>query len=286
MQKPVSAFLGLVAAVTLTGCQNDITAPMPARISMAPSSAITFDPATGLGFVGKGDVQYTFGWNNAQLQSGAAGLMFQVNRVEVSEVSWTCHKFTGPDGAHEVVQQRSRITTTSTQGVVAHVVRERAHRLQQRGLPARRAARGRAEARRARDAHRRPHGVGRRRLEVAVRVLDARLAERPARDLPALAEHDGVVDVVEVARGARSAETARPARAGGVDAVEAVAQAQLVRARAVVELREAERRGDGVRVEVPCRRRMRPVGGRSASRHQGERGCTRSGWPVRRHSAQ
>ena len=125
MQKSVSAVLGLMAAVSLSACQNDITAPTLSKISMAPSSSITFDPATGLGFVGKGDVQYTFGWNNAQLQSGAVGVMFQVNSVEISEASWTCHKFSGRDGTNEIIQERSRTTTTSTQGVIAHVVRER-----------------------------------------------------------------------------------------------------------------------------------------------------------------
>jgi hypothetical protein len=125
MQKTVSAGLGVVAVLFVTGCQTDMTGPSPAKFSNAPSAAITFDPATGLGFVGKGDVQYTFGWNNAQLQSGAAGVMFQVNSVEISEASWTCHKFSGRDGTNEIIQERSRTTTTSTQGVIAHVVRER-----------------------------------------------------------------------------------------------------------------------------------------------------------------
>jgi hypothetical protein len=125
MQKTVSAGLGVVAVLFVTACQTDITAPVSAKIPGAPSSAITFDPATGLGFVGKGDVQYTFGWNNAQLQNGAAGVQFQVNSVEISEVSWTCHKFTGQNGTNEIIQERARTTTTSTQGVIAHVVRER-----------------------------------------------------------------------------------------------------------------------------------------------------------------
>ena len=125
MQKSVNAVLGVMAVVSLTACQNEITAPSAAKISMAPSSAITFDPATGLGFVGKGDVQYTFGWNNAQLQSNAASVMFQVNSVEISESSWTCHKFAGQGGTNEIIQERSRTTTTSTQGVIAHAVRER-----------------------------------------------------------------------------------------------------------------------------------------------------------------
>ncbi len=38
------------------------------------SASVTFDPATGTGFVGKGDVQLLFGWNNKQLQDNAASL--------------------------------------------------------------------------------------------------------------------------------------------------------------------------------------------------------------------
>ena len=34
-------------------------------VSTAALATVTFDPATGIGFVGKGDVQLAFGWNNA-----------------------------------------------------------------------------------------------------------------------------------------------------------------------------------------------------------------------------
>jgi hypothetical protein len=40
------------------------------------SAAIVFDPETGTGFVGKGDVQRAYGWNNRQLQDNASGLTF------------------------------------------------------------------------------------------------------------------------------------------------------------------------------------------------------------------
>ena len=44
--------------------------------SAAMTAAVTFDPFTGTGFVGKGDVQDAFGWNNAQLQANASGVTF------------------------------------------------------------------------------------------------------------------------------------------------------------------------------------------------------------------
>jgi hypothetical protein len=34
-------------------------------------AAVTFNPMTGEGFVGKGDVQLIYGWNNQQLQLNA-----------------------------------------------------------------------------------------------------------------------------------------------------------------------------------------------------------------------
>ncbi len=53
-------------------------------------AAVTFDPATGTGFVGKGDVQLIYGWNNKQLQDNAANVQFRANSEVVTEVSWTC----------------------------------------------------------------------------------------------------------------------------------------------------------------------------------------------------
>jgi hypothetical protein len=39
-------------------------------------AAVTFDADTGEGYVGKGDVQTAYGWNNKQLQDNAEGLTF------------------------------------------------------------------------------------------------------------------------------------------------------------------------------------------------------------------
>jgi hypothetical protein len=39
-------------------------------------AAVTFDPETGLGFVGKGEVQEAFGWNNHALQANATDVTF------------------------------------------------------------------------------------------------------------------------------------------------------------------------------------------------------------------
>ena len=43
-------------------------------ISAAALASVTFDPNTGTGFVGKGDIQVPMGWNNKQLQNNAGGV--------------------------------------------------------------------------------------------------------------------------------------------------------------------------------------------------------------------
>lgn len=89
----------------------------------APAMAsVIFDPATGTGFVGKGDVQLVFSWNNKVLQDNAFAVDFRVNSV--SETTWTCTKIVmqGNDETREIVQQRS--TTSTAQGLVTTVARE------------------------------------------------------------------------------------------------------------------------------------------------------------------
>jgi hypothetical protein len=78
--------------------------------------AVTFNPDTGTGFVGKGDVQLALGYNNAQLQANASSLQFTVSSVE--ETTWTCDRDAGP-------QTQERHRTTTIQGVLDSVARER-----------------------------------------------------------------------------------------------------------------------------------------------------------------
>lgn len=50
-------------------------------------AAVTFDPGTGKGFVGKGDLQVPWGWNNSQLQQNASGVSFTYNTVDEYDVT-------------------------------------------------------------------------------------------------------------------------------------------------------------------------------------------------------
>ena len=56
------------------------------------SAAVSFDATTGTGFVGKGDVQLAFGWNNAALQKNASGVTFSTSSA--ATYSATCEWIT------------------------------------------------------------------------------------------------------------------------------------------------------------------------------------------------
>lgn len=81
-------------------------------------ASVDFNPATGTGFIGKGDVQDAFGWNDADLQANAAGVTFTYVSEQVYEV--TVEWLTGP----EWKVTRHVITQTRTAGVNASVVYE------------------------------------------------------------------------------------------------------------------------------------------------------------------
>ncbi|WP_223592466.1 hypothetical protein [Neobacillus bataviensis] len=59
------------------------------------SASVAFDSATGTGFVGKGDVQLAFGWNNAALQKNASGLTFTYEAQDTYTVTEYWEDLTG-----------------------------------------------------------------------------------------------------------------------------------------------------------------------------------------------
>jgi hypothetical protein len=63
-------------------------------------ASVTFDPATGTGFVGKGDVQTALGLNNAQMQSliQSGGVSFTYQTVDTYEVvnAWATGQIDNP----------------------------------------------------------------------------------------------------------------------------------------------------------------------------------------------
>jgi hypothetical protein len=84
------------------------TAATALALSVAPAwAAVTFDSATGTGFVGKGDVQEAFGWNDKAIQSNAADITFAYD--EFSEYSADCVRVVGAQENIVRVPQTSRV---------------------------------------------------------------------------------------------------------------------------------------------------------------------------------
>jgi len=83
-----------------------------AVVATAALAIVTFDPVTGSGFVGKGDVQIAFGWNNAQLQNKvtAGGLTFTYNDAATYDVvcEWDTTTGQGKIIHHDITIPRHR----------------------------------------------------------------------------------------------------------------------------------------------------------------------------------
>ena len=79
-------------------------------------ATVIFDPSTGTGQVGKGDVQDAFLWNNQQLQANAASLEFQV--VQNKHYTATC---TDADGKFETKPGKFQTLRNTTHNVQTNV---------------------------------------------------------------------------------------------------------------------------------------------------------------------
>ncbi len=80
-------------------------------------AAVVFDPVTGIGFVGKGDVQTVLGLNNAQIQTQAASLVFTYLAVDTYEVTqvWATGNPVQPKSlnAHQITVARIQNVSAS-----------------------------------------------------------------------------------------------------------------------------------------------------------------------------
>jgi hypothetical protein len=87
------------------------------------SAAVTFNPATGAGFVGKGDVQLAFNWNNANLQKNASGVSFNYASTDSYEATctWTTGEGTRGEKVHNVDHNKS----TSVSSAISYDARVR-----------------------------------------------------------------------------------------------------------------------------------------------------------------
>jgi hypothetical protein len=73
----------------------------------APAMAEVVLNSDGTGFVGKGDVQLAFGWNNAQLQANASALTFSYENLTV--FSYTCTWLNGNETKTQTRTKRETI---------------------------------------------------------------------------------------------------------------------------------------------------------------------------------
>jgi hypothetical protein len=92
-------------------------------MATAAGATVTFNPSTGTGFVGKGDVQLAYGWNNATLQKNASGIGF----VYVAQETYTavCTWTTGEGTRGEQTHNVNHRTTTGISSTIAYDPRVR-----------------------------------------------------------------------------------------------------------------------------------------------------------------
>jgi hypothetical protein len=93
-----------------------LAAATAACVSTAAVAGISFNPATGTGFIGKGDVQSALGLNNPQLQALylSGGITFKFSQFETWQITCSWIK---DDGKTEPVTKNLR--TRRTRGVNA-----------------------------------------------------------------------------------------------------------------------------------------------------------------------
>lgn len=96
-----------------------ILAAALAATATAALATVTFDPATGLGFVGKGDVQTAFAYNNATMQAQANNVVFTYTASTDTEYGVVCEWDTGTRKiVHHVQTTRKSIGASTVADVL------------------------------------------------------------------------------------------------------------------------------------------------------------------------
>lgn len=81
-----------------------------AAVATVAMAAVTYDPASGTGFVGKGDVQLAFGYNNAGFQAVASDVSFEYR--ESVTYSYDCALIQGNSGGAKIYARDIPVTTS------------------------------------------------------------------------------------------------------------------------------------------------------------------------------
>jgi hypothetical protein len=100
-----------------------------AFIATAASAAVIFDSNTGFGFVGKGDVQLLYGWNNQKLQQNAEGVSFYYDAVDTYDVTCEWTTTTGGPNPQTIVHDVTVPRHTSVSSTIAYESRKNSNGL-------------------------------------------------------------------------------------------------------------------------------------------------------------
>jgi hypothetical protein len=86
-------------------------------------AAVTLNTDSGSGFVGKGDVQSFYGWNNKALDTNASKIRFRTQVKIVTVTSWDC--VTNQPNGNVRTTERVRRETTQTRNPITTVNRDK-----------------------------------------------------------------------------------------------------------------------------------------------------------------
>lgn len=91
----------------------------------AALAAVTFNPATGTGFVGKGDVQTALSLNNAAMQSAANSLLFTYSETTAYDVDCYWETETGGPNSKIIPHAVTNVKESSINGTTTYDARQR-----------------------------------------------------------------------------------------------------------------------------------------------------------------
>jgi hypothetical protein len=88
-------------------------------ISGQANAEVIIDPDSGIGFVGKGDVQLFYGWSNKEVNAQAANVTFHTQIQQKTDHTWSCL-----NSNNDKTNERDKTTTTIEKSVITTVTRE------------------------------------------------------------------------------------------------------------------------------------------------------------------
>lgn len=95
-----------------------------AATATAALAAVTFNAASGTGFVGKGDVQLAFGWNNQQTNNNASLLSFKTEQTTSYDATCEWETITGGKESKVIPHIVTNTKTSQVNGAVAYDIRK------------------------------------------------------------------------------------------------------------------------------------------------------------------